>query len=119
MKDVMKEVISIQERLMEVFDKSELSYGEIGKMTGYGKSVVHRYLTGEISKIPVDFVVAFAQATHTDPMWIMGLNESKKKEAPTSESVRSKEIISLFQSVPEDKQEDVIRILKATIEALK
>lgn len=110
---------TILKRLNAVYQEKELSFDEIAQKTGYGKSTVHRYFTGEITKIPVDFIVAFAKITNTDPMWLIGYKEDKKNEAPTSESVLSQELFSLLLSVPEEKRKDVLEVLKATVKAMK
>lgn len=112
----------ILEKLNKVYEEKNLSFNEIAQKTGFGKSTVHRYFTGEISKIPVDFIVAFAKMTNTDPMWFIGFSEKEKSEAPTSQSVLTnfeQQVVNLCKVIPEDKREDFIDYLKTAVKMMK
>lgn len=65
------------ERLNEVIKASGLSYAELEKKTGFSKSSIQRYATGETKKIPVDCIEKIAAITNTDVRYLMGWEDDK------------------------------------------
>ncbi len=65
------------ERLQQAMAESELSYGDIANITGIPKSAVHRYISGETPKIPLDRLEKIAQAMGVSAAWIMGWSDNK------------------------------------------
>ena len=51
-------------RLNAVVKERHLTLQEIEKLTGVGKSIVQRYLSGETKKIPIDFFEKMARITN-------------------------------------------------------
>lgn len=62
----------IHERLLKAIQESGLSYGELYKITGIGKSVLQRYATGKTPKIPLPRLEQLAQALNVSAAWLMG-----------------------------------------------
>lgn len=70
--------MSIQsQRLTETIRKSNLSFGDLAKMTGIPKSAVHRYASGETDKIPLDRMELLAKALNCDPAYLIGWVDSE------------------------------------------
>lgn len=65
------------ERLQQSMVESDLSYGDIANITGIPKSAVHRYISGETPKIPLDRLEKIAQAMGVSAAWIMGWSDNK------------------------------------------
>lgn len=59
-------------RLQEAMSNCNLSFGEISNRTGIPKSAVHRYISGETPKIPLDRLEKIATAMGVSAAWIMG-----------------------------------------------
>ncbi|MBR7133923.1 MAG: helix-turn-helix domain-containing protein [Clostridia bacterium] len=59
-------------KLQRAMEKSGLSYGEIAALTGIPKSAVHRYISGETPKIPLERLEKIAQAVGSSAAEIMG-----------------------------------------------
>ena len=74
------------QRINEVIKASGLSYAELEKMTGFSKSSIQRYATGETKKIPVDFIEKLASITNTDVRYLMGWEDDKPNAAPLAEN---------------------------------
>lgn len=69
----------ISARILTAISNSNLSYGELSKLTGIPKSALQRYATGETGKIPINRIEAIAEATHVTPEYLMGWAETKKR----------------------------------------
>ena len=61
----------IIERLKRSIEKSGLSYAELEKKTGVSKSALQRYASGLTKKVPVDVIIAVANAVGVSSAWIM------------------------------------------------
>jgi repressor LexA len=73
-------------RINEAIKASGLSYAELEKMTGFSKSSIQRYATGETKKIPVDFIEKLANITNTDVRYLMGWEDEQPNALPLVES---------------------------------
>lgn len=68
------EVISMSERskrILKSINNSDLSYGELSKLTGIPKSALQRYATGATEKIPIDRIEAIAKATGVQASYLL------------------------------------------------
>lgn len=63
-------------RILKAIQETELSYGELSKLTGIPKSALQRYATGETEKIPIDRLEAIAKAVNVSAQYLMGWEES-------------------------------------------
>lgn len=75
-------VTSTTERLRQAFFQRGISYGDLAKATGIGKSVLQRYIVGETQKIPTQRLVSIAQALDVSPAALLGW-----EDAPASATV--------------------------------
>lgn len=66
-------------RLQNAMKTSGLSYGEISSITGIPKSAVHRYISGDTPKIPLDRLEKISNAMGVSAAWIMGWEDENKK----------------------------------------
>ena len=64
------------ERILEIIQTRDISYGELSKLTGIPKSALQRYATGETAKIPLERIVSIANALEVPPAYIMGWSDS-------------------------------------------
>lgn len=64
-------------RLNAVVKEQHLTLQEIEKLTGVGKSTVQRYLTGETTKIPIDFFEKMARITNTPVDYLTCFDKEK------------------------------------------
>lgn len=75
-KKINSELSMVIERLHDSIQKSNLSYAELGKITGIAKSSIQRYATGQTRKIPLDSLEKIANAIGVSAAWIMGWEEN-------------------------------------------
>lgn len=79
------EQFTISQKLQEAMNKSNLSYGEIANLTNIPKSAIHRYISGETPKIPLDRLEKIAQTLGVSAAWVIGWDKQNEnnKSFPT------------------------------------
>ena len=68
----------ISNRLLNLINDNNISYGELSKATEIPKSALQRYATGETEKIPITRIKLLATALHTTPAYLMGWEDEKR-----------------------------------------
>ena len=69
----------IAKQLSEAFESSGLSYGDLSERTGIAKSALHRYLSGDTRKIPVDRLNDICNALGINPREVVGWDDHQEK----------------------------------------
>ena len=94
----------------------KISADELGKRLGKDRSTVFRYENGSIEKLPIDILEPIAKVLQTTPEYLMGWEE----EQPTADdrlSENMKQLIDFVKTVPDDKVELVLKVMKSIVEA--
>ena len=76
---------TLSERIRYLREKNNLTYEEVGRHVGVGKSTVHKWETGYIANMKRDKIEKLAEALHTTPAYLMGWAEDPaetKNESP-------------------------------------
>ena len=66
---------TIADRLLKSITAKGYSYGELAKITGFPKSAIQRYATGQTPKIPVDRLERLADVLGVSAAYLMGWEE--------------------------------------------
>lgn len=93
------------------------SQRDLAERMGYNHSTITRIETGKID-IPQSRIVQFADVLRTDISYLMDWDEPSEKpdqEDELSENV--KKLVDFAKSVPEDKVELVLKVMKSIVEA--
>lgn len=123
------------ERLKEVMQIKRLQQADIYRLcqplclqynVKMERNVISQYVNGKYLPTQKKLTI-LALALEVNEAWLMGYDvpmerEEKNENAPMLIMVRSKEekeFFTLFQSVPEEKQDDILKVLKTTLELLK
>lgn len=77
------------ERIRNIIEERNISYGELSKLTDIPKSALHRYATGDTAKIPWERIEKIADALHVSAAFLMGredetASKSEKNDTGTS-----------------------------------
>lgn len=80
----------IGKRINEIRIARNISYREITKGTGIPTSALHRYVTGETDKIPLDRIEKIADFLGTTSEYLVGWEEMKRKEEKSMLYVKKK-----------------------------
>ena len=100
----------ISKRILKLFEDGGASYGEVADKTGIPKSALHRYATGETTKIPINRIEEIANYFKVSAAYIMGWEKeepSLEKEKPPAEASdpQTEIFIKLLRKMtPEQKQ---------------
>lgn len=94
-----------------------LTQEELAKKMGYkSKSTINKIELG-INDIPQSKIAMFAEVLNTTPAYLMGWDEAKQPTENDGLSEKRKALIDFAMSVPEEKAEMILRVMKSILEA--
>lgn len=93
------------------------SQRDLAERMGYNHSTITRIETGKID-IPQSRIVQFADVLRTDISYLMDWDEPQEKPVQEDElSENIKKLVDFAKSVPEDKVELVLKLMRTIVEA--
>lgn len=110
--------MKIGEKIKQRRKELKWSQRDLAEKMGYNHSTITRIETGKID-IPQSRIIQFANVLHTDVSYLMDWQD-ERKEKPTvnddelSENV--KKLVDFAKSVPEDKIDLVLKVMKSIVE---
>lgn len=110
--------MKIGEKIRERRKELMWSQRELAEKMGYNHSTITRIETGKID-IPQSRILQFADVLHTDISYLMDWGE-EHSEKPTGDDELSenvKKLVEFAKSVPEDKVDLVLAVMKSIVEA--
>ena len=138
---------SMQEKLLEQMQLSQLTYADLEKMTGISDSTIQRYFTGKTKKIPINNLLSITEALNIDLAYLEGkfdhlpmnivenhIKQSKKeyceweqkKENKRLESLRNQHlpyrfryILEMYNECDEEAKKEIMTFLKFQLEQTK
>lgn len=60
--------MTIREKILELMQEKQISYGELSKMTGLTKATLYNYATGKTKKLAINNLDKIAKALNIDVM---------------------------------------------------
>lgn len=69
----------IREKILDIMEKENISYGELSRRTDLSKSTLQRYLTKEDAKVPIDRLRIMANGLNTTVSYLMGWDKNNNK----------------------------------------
>lgn len=89
----------------------ELGYtvDELAAKVGMSRATLYRYENGTIDKVSVHKLKPIAEALMTTPAWLMGWDDA--------EITPQQKLMNFVQTIPEEKAEQALRLLKAILSA--
>ncbi|MBQ7345819.1 MAG: helix-turn-helix domain-containing protein [Oscillospiraceae bacterium] len=72
----------ISQRILEILQSKDISYGELSERTAIPKSALQRYATGQTEKIPIDRLQIIAGAIGVSTAYLMGWENSRENKLP-------------------------------------
>lgn len=109
---------------MKIGEKIKLRRKELGwsqrdlaERMGYNHSTITRIETGKID-IPQSRILQFAEVLRTDVAYLMDWEEEPKEKLTENDELadNTKRLVEFAKSVPEDKVELVLRVMKSILE---
>lgn len=109
---------NIGKRIMERRQQLGLTQEELAFRMGYKtKSAINKIELG-VNDVSQSKVVKFAEALNTTIAYLMGWSEEEKKATEkVTLSDGQKQLMEFVATVPEDKAEMILRVMKSIVEA--
>lgn len=102
----------IQQRRKEL----GISASALCRRIGKDRSTLYRYENGDIENMPLDILEPIAEALKTTPAYLMGWENEKDATNNGSVSEKRQALIDFAKSVPEDKADMILRVMKSILE---
>ena len=110
------------QRIKELRQERGMTLEQVADIVGVGKSTVRKWETGMIANMRRDKIAALAKALGTTPAYLMGWKEyDDSKKSPDKQELTEgeKALLELFRKVPKEKQELVLQMIQAALNASK
>lgn len=114
--DVMNH-IAIGQRIKERRKEMKISVDELSELLGKNRATIYRYEKGEIESLPISILKPIAKALGTTPSYLIGWEDETKYSEVDELSEKTKQLIELAQSVPEDKIDLVMKLVKTVLDS--
>lgn len=108
--------MKIGQRIKERRKELKISADELGRRLGKDRSTIYRYENGDIENMPLDILEPIAEALDTTPQYLMDWEEKKPPAESERLSPNMQALIDFAKSVPEDKAEMILRVMKSIVE---
>ena len=106
---------NIQQRLLDAFEASGLTYDELAKRTNLPKSALHRYFNGETEKIPIDRFQAICRELHLDARELLGWKDDHPDDPLPSQprTAEARIIAKGIDQLPSAQREQALNVIRA------
>jgi transcriptional regulator with XRE-family HTH domain len=117
--------MTIGERIKQRRLELGMSADEIAEKLGKNRSTVFRYEGNDIEKLPTVVLEKLAGILRTTPAYLMGWEDENNKSPPEAQKKTAPEdglsdaqraLIQFARTVPEDKAELILRVMKSILE---
>ena len=93
----------------------------LAQMVGVQKSAVAKWENGRVSEIKRSNIGSLSEALGIDPVLLVSDSDVVTKEKPTVQddglSENKRKLIEFAKSIPEDKAEMILRVMKSIVES--
>lgn len=93
--------MNIGQRIKQRRKELKMSADELGRRLGKDRSTIYRYEKGDIENLPLDILEPIAAVLQTTPQYLMGWEETQKKNDILSDIVLRANADDKFLSVLE------------------
>jgi repressor LexA len=108
--------MNIGEKIKQRRKELRWSQRDLAEKMGYNHSTITRIETGKID-IPQSRILQFAEVLHTDVSFLMDWDEIEKPVQEDELSENVKKLVDFAKSVPDDKVELVLKLMRTILEA--
>lgn len=111
--------MNVGQRIKHRRKELKISADELAKALGKDRSTVFRYEKGDIEKLPLDILEPIAKVLQTTPRYLMGWTEEIEKPIDKVDELSEnvKKLVDFAKSVPDDKVELVLKLMRTIVEA--
>lgn len=105
------------ERIKALRKSKGITQMEMARLLHTTKQTISKYEKGIVTNIPSDRIEALAEVLESTPEFIMGWEEKEKAADDGGLSEKRKALIDFAKSVPEDKAEMILRVIRSIVES--
>lgn len=103
------------DRIRQLRENKRLTQEELARLLDTKRQTISKYEKGIVTNIPSDRIEALAEILDTTPEYILGWEEKEKAVNDDGLSDKHKALIDFAKSVPEDKAEMILRVMKSIL----
>ena len=106
--------------------QANLTLEQVAEKVGVGKSTVRKWETGMIANMKRDKIDVLAKALNTTPAYLMGWEDDENNKSPPEQKEKTaledglsdaqRALIQFARTVPEEKAELILRVMKSILE---
>ena len=108
---------TFQKRLLEAMNMRGVKAADLARLSGLSKAQISQYMNGQHEARQIA-LHKLAVALCVSESWLMGCEVSIEREEKTEYrqiTEEEKKMYELFQLVPEDKREEVLKMIEAAL----
>lgn len=120
-----KGVIFVEKNIGSIIKQARLQKGytqeALAQLVGVQKSAVAKWENGRVSEIKRSNIGSLSEVLGLDPVLLVSDSDALNKEKPTVQddglSENKRRLIEFAKSVPEDKAEMILQVMRTIVEA--
>ena len=109
--------MSVGQRIRAIRERKNLTLDELAKRCETTKQTIYKYENDIVTNIPYDKIVLLAKALEVTPSYLFGWEEKENSPQELKLSEGEKALLELFNRVPKDAQQKLLRMLRAALES--
>ena len=103
----------IAERLLKAYEESKYSYGDLSKLTGIPRTMIQRYFTGDIERIPIERLEALSRVLGLDINELLGWNQPGNGKIMRSVTPQQSYLLDASETLTEREQEMLLKMIES------
>ena len=107
------------DRIRRLREQKKLTQEELARLLDTKRQTISKYEKEIVTNIPSDRIEAMARILDTTPEYILGWDE-KEEEKPAEDaglSENQKKLIDFAKTVPKDKADMILRVMRSIVES--
>ena len=107
--------MSVGLRIRLAREKKQMTLDEVAKHCKTTRQTIYKYENEIVTNIPYDKIELLSEALGVTPSYLFGWEEKEISPAKQELSEGEKILLDLFNRVPEDQQEMVLRMIRVAL----
>jgi len=106
------------DRIRQLREAKKLTQEELARLLDTKRQTISKYEKGIVTNIPSDRIEAMARILDTTPEYILGWDTEEEKPASAAGlSENQKKLIDFAKTVPQDKADMILRVMRSIVES--
>ena len=106
------------DRIRQLREEKKLTQEELARLLDTKRQTISKYEKGIVTNIPSDRIEAMARILDTTPEYILGWDIEEENPADSAGlSENQKKLIDFAKTVPQDKVDMILRVMRSIVES--